>query len=85
MATQKGVTVLNLFPIFSNYPQSETLFSDGLHLSFSGAKLIFEHLTPLIIEKVENFTGKQLEKITKFPYWANIDYGNLEFSLFAPQ
>lgn len=85
VAVEQGVTLLDLFPLFSSQPNSEQLFSDGLHMSFAGGKLLFDHLHPLVIEKLEKFTGKSFEEQFKFPYWADIDHDNLEKCLFAQQ
>lgn len=80
VATTQKVTFLDLFTIFSAAPNSPKLFSDGLHLSFAGASLLHEHLSPLVVEKVETYFASQtgmprrpLEELIHFPLWSDID------------
>ncbi len=75
VATEQGVTFLDLYSLFSKQSNSEELFSDGLHLSFSGAQLLHANLSPLVVKKVEQYCGggRQLEQLINFPLWADID------------
>lgn len=80
VANSLSVTCLNLYDIFSNHPNSESLFMDGLHFSSLGAQLLYDHLIPLVVQKVEHFAGQPLEKLIKFPIWSEIDCKNPENS-----
>lgn len=81
VASQESVAFLDLYRIFSEHPNSDHLFMDGLHFSFAGAQLLHQHLQPLVVAKVEQFTSQPLEKLIKFPYWADIDPANAEKNL----
>lgn len=84
VAHEKKITFLDLNTIFRGVANdNRSLFIDGLHLSESGAQLLFKHLQPLVVDKVERFLGRSLEEATNYPYYGDINVEHPEKSLKA--
>ena len=81
VAEEERVTFLDLYAIFAAQPNLVDLFVDGLHLSLNGAKLLHQHLAPLVLKKVKQYAKvDSIELMVKFPYWNEIDAENPEKS-----
>lgn len=53
VAKDESIDVIDFFTISFNYQPLSELFYDGIHLSRTGAKLLFENLMPLVKRKIE--------------------------------
>lgn len=60
VAQEFGITCLDFYSIAKNCDQFSELFYDGLHLSRTGADLLYLHLWPLVKENLEKNFGKPI-------------------------
>ena len=78
VANQEKVDCYNFFQLTTNHEKSSDNFSDGLHLSKSGAQLLYESILPLIEQKVIQFHGSLK---MNFPHYSQLDSKNQKKSL----
>lgn len=64
VAQETGVTLIDWFKVTSNHEPLSELFSDGLHLSKRGAKLLFDTIWPELKSTIEKIHGKKMEQIS---------------------
>lgn len=50
-----NITVINLYPIFSQALKEKNLFIDGIHFSTLGSQLVFDNLWPLVEDKFKKY------------------------------
>ncbi|KAI1307995.1 Isoamyl acetate-hydrolyzing esterase 1 -like protein [Halotydeus destructor] len=62
---------VDLHTIFTQDSRGTQLFSDGLHFSGDGSKLLFDSIWPLVEKKVLKHTG-QSSLTMKFPNWSEL-------------
>nr|XP_006824203.1 PREDICTED: isoamyl acetate-hydrolyzing esterase 1 homolog [Saccoglossus kowalevskii] len=69
------IDVLDLFNVMLREQNWERfLLSDGIHLSVDGAKLLHQHLLPIVLKKTSHLP-------TRFPLWRDVDDMHPENSL----
>lgn len=63
IAKDFDIDCMDFFDTSSQYQPLETLFCDGIHLSRTGAKLLFDNLMPILERKIESNLKKPLSEL----------------------